>query len=145
MKQVAASLALCLAAVALAACGGSSSSDSSSEATGSGGTSTVAVAERGPGGGSIIHLEAPPSGKLAYTTTEAKANTGKLTIDFKNPQSMFHDVLIENANGKEVGRVELVAEGEESTTVDLKPGTYTYYCGVPGHRKAGMEGTLVVK
>jgi plastocyanin len=26
-----------------------------------------------------------------------------------------------------------------------KPGTYTFYCGVPGHTEAGMVGTLVVE
>jgi plastocyanin len=145
MKQVAVALALCLTSVAIAACGGSSS-NSSGEATGSGGTnSTVAIAERSPGGGSTLHLATQPSGKFAYTTTEARAGAGKLTIDFKNPQSEDHNVRVEDSSGKEVGHVELVAEGEESATMKLKPGIYTYYCGVPGHRKAGMEGTLVVK
>jgi uncharacterized cupredoxin-like copper-binding protein len=29
-------------------------------------------------------------------------------------------------------------------TLNLKPGTYTFYCSVPGHRQSGMEGTLHV-
>ena len=37
-------------------------------------------------------------------------------------------------------------KGESKTlSVTLKPGTYKFYCSVPGHRMAGMEGTLVVK
>ena len=149
MKKVVALFVLALASVALVACG---SSDSSTTTTTSGGeeASGGAAAESGKetggeGGGSAVEFEADPNGELAYTTTEASAKAGKVTVDFKNPQSLTHDVAIEDSGGKEVGKTELIGEGETSTSVDLKPGTYTFYCTVPGHREAGMEGTLTVK
>ena len=30
------------------------------------------------------------------------------------------------------------------TTRRLKPGTYEFYCPVPGHRALGMKGKLIV-
>jgi plastocyanin len=149
MKKVAALLALALAAVALVACG-SSSSDSSSTTSTSGGESTSGATsgggkEESSGGGSTVKFEADPGGELAYTTTKATAKAGKVTIDFNNPQALTHDVAIENAQGEEVGATELIASGEDSTTVELKPGTYHFFCTVPGHREAGMEGVLTVK
>jgi plastocyanin len=152
MKKVAALLALALASVALVACGGSSDDSTTTTAT-SGGESTAeqggpgaAESESNSGGsGSTVSFEADPGGELAYTTTKATAKAGQVTVDFKNPQALTHDVQIEDVQGKEVGGTELIASGEDSTTVDLKPGTYTYFCSVPGHREAGMEGTLTVK
>jgi len=146
MKKLAALLALALASVALAACGGSSDNSSSEETAAE--TSGGAAAESGEksgGGGSTLDFEADPNGELAYTATEATAKAGKVTVDFNNPQGLTHDVAIENEKGETVGQTELVADEETSTTVNLKPGTYHYYCTVPGHREAGMEGTLVVK
>ena len=35
--------------------------------------------------------------------------------------------------------------GTQKQKIDLKPGTYTFYCTYPGHRQAGMQGTLTVK
>ena len=35
--------------------------------------------------------------------------------------------------------------GAQSKKIDLKPGKYTFYCDIPGHRAAGMQGTLTVK
>ncbi|HEV7399859.1 MAG TPA: plastocyanin/azurin family copper-binding protein [Solirubrobacterales bacterium] len=151
MKKVATLLALALASVALVACGSSSSSDSSSTTSTSGGESTSGATSGGGkeessgGGGSTVSFEADPGGELAYTTTKATAKAGKVTIDFKNPQALTHDVAIEDSSGKEVGATELIASGEDSTTVDLKPGTYHFFCTVPGHREAGMEGVLTVK
>lgn len=151
MKKVAALLALALASVALVACGGSGDNSSTTTATSSSGesaggaTSGGAKEEGGGGGGSTVKFEADPNGELAYTTTTATAKAGTVTIDFNNPQELTHDVAIEDSSGEEVGATELIAGGEDSTTVNLKPGTYHFFCTVPGHREAGMEGTLTVK
>jgi plastocyanin len=143
MNKPAALLALALASVALVACGGSSTT-TTTEGNEAGGGAAETEAESG-GGESTVELEADPNGGLAYTTTEASAKTGKVTVDFKNPQGLTHDVAIENEKGETVGKTELIADSQTSTTVNLKPGTYHYYCTVPGHREAGMEGTLTVK
>ncbi len=148
MKKLAALLVLALASVALVACGGSdntTTTTSGEEANGGATAESGKEAGGGAGGGSTLSFEADPNGELAYTTTEASAKAGKVTIDFNNPQSLTHDVAIEDSSGKEVGKTDLIGKEETSTTVDLKPGTYTFFCTVPGHREAGMEGTLTVK
>ncbi len=151
MKKLVAFLVLALAALALVACGSSSDDSSSTTTTSGGGESTNAgggaAKEESSGGGSssVLAFEADPGGDLAYTSTSATSKAGKVTIEFDNPQSLTHDVQIEDSSGKEVGGTELIADGTDSATVDLKPGTYTFFCSVPGHREAGMEGTLTVK
>lgn len=148
MKKVVALLVLALASVALVACGGSSSTTTtseSSEANGGAAGESGNKSASGGGGESTLEFEADPNGQLAYTTTEASAKAGKVTVDFKNPQGLTHDVAIENESGETVGKTEEIAESSTSTTVNLKPGTYHYYCTIPGHREAGMEGTLTVK
>ena len=69
---------------------------------------------------------------------------GKVTIEFTNDSSISHDVKIEG-NGVEGEGTDQVTGGSTSATVDLKPGTYTFYCSVDGHRQAGMQGKLTVK
>ena len=151
MKKVAALLVLALASLALVACGGggddegnsTASTESSKESTSGGGASEGG--KKAGGAAATLEFEADPEGQLAYTTTEATAKAGEVEIDFNNPQSLTHDVAIEDASGEVVGQTELIDSGSDSTTVDLKPGTYTFFCTVPGHREAGMEGTLTVK
>ena len=119
--------------LALSACGGGSSSSSTTPATTGGG---------GAGGGSTVKISADPSGALKYEQTDVSATAGSITIDFTNMSSVPHDVTIEG-NGAS-GATDQITDSTTSTTVDLKPGTYTFFCSVDGHRAAGMEGTLTV-
>jgi plastocyanin len=95
------------------------------------------------GASSTLNVEASET-TLAFDTTKLSAKAGKVTIDFKNPSAIPHNVVIEES-GKELAGFEPISEREKSETADLKAGTYTFYCSVPGHRKAGMEGSLTVK
>jgi len=102
---------------------------------------TSGPAASGPGG--TLKLAASPN-ELAFDTTSLTTKVGEVTIDFENPAALEHDVKIEQ-NGKQIGGTETIRESKTTATVELSPGTYTFYCSVPGHREAGMEGTLVVK
>lgn len=149
MKKVMVGLVLVVAAFGLVACG--SSDDDSTSATTE--TTTESGAEAGggtaegktAGSAGALAFEADPEGNLAYTSDTATAKAGKVTVDFTNPQAVPHDVAIEDSSGKTIGETETITEGSDSTEVTLKPGKYTFYCTVPGHREAGMEGTLTVK
>ena len=108
-----------------------------------GGKSSQSKGAAAGGASTTLKVEASPT-ELAFDTTKLSAKAVKVTIDFKNPSAIEHNVVIEQ-NGKELAGFEPITEGEESETAELQPGTYTFFCSVPGHREAGMEGTLTVK
>lgn len=151
MKKFAALMALALAALALVACGSSSSTSSTSEETAGGGsgakeeTSEGGKEAGGGGSGGTVSVEANPEGNLEFVSTSISAKAGTDTLEFTNESPVPHDVKIENSKGEEIGGTEIVSEGTESASVELEPGEYTFFCSVPGHRQAGMEGTLTVK
>jgi len=146
-------LAVPAALLALAGCGSSSSSSSSSASTAaeapttsSASTSRTAPAGEGSAGaGSSVKLEANPEGQLAYNTKSLSATAGKVSVDFTNSSPLPHNVTIESSGGEKVGATPTFSGGSKSLSVNLKPGTYKFFCSVPGHRQAGMEGTLTVK
>jgi plastocyanin len=91
-----------------------------------------------------LDMPADPNGQLAYITKVASAPAGQLEIDSKNASSTPHDIALEGSGVKENGKT--VSNGGVSTiSVSLKPGEYTYFCSLPGHREGGMEGKLTVK
>jgi plastocyanin len=151
MKKLLVAFALILASIALVACGSDSSDDTSGtsggETTSESGTEAGGNEAQGKSAGSaaVVDFEADPGGGVAYTADSATAKAGNVTIDFTNPQPLTHDVAIEDSSGKTIAQTDLIAEGSDSAPVKLKSGEYTFYCTVPGHREAGMEGTLTVK
>jgi plastocyanin len=149
MKKLASLLVLALVSAALVACGdddeGTTTTETTNGAAAEGGQEAGGGGGGEAGGGATLAFEADPAGGLAYTTTEATAEAGKVTVDFTNPQPLAHDVAIEDSSGKEIAATEVITESEDSTTADLKAGEYTFFCTVPGHREGGMEGTLTVE
>lgn len=143
LLTVAAATVFAAAALALAACGGGDDTGTTAAETSATETTATDTTSAG-GGGETVTFEADPSA-LAYTQTDVTAKAGNATIEFDNPSSTGHDVVIEDESGSEVARTDIVTDTTTSTTADLKPGTYTFFCSVPGHREAGMEGTLTVK
>ena len=92
-----------------------------------------------------MSLEANPEGELKYNTTSLTAKAGNVSIDFTNMSSLPHNVTIESSSGTQVGATPTFQGGSKKLSVNLKPGTYKFFCSVPGHRQAGMEGTLTVQ
>jgi uncharacterized cupredoxin-like copper-binding protein len=120
-----------LAIAALPGCGGG------------GGNQKTATLATG-GAASNLRLTADPGGQLRFDKKSLKSKSGKVTIVMKNPAPLSHDVSIEGSGVSEMGKT--VGQGGTSTvSADLKPGRYTFYCSVPGHREGGMVGILTVK
>lgn len=131
---------LALAAFGFAACG--DDDDGGGTATEA---ATTETADTGGGAGGTISVTADPDGAFAYTETSLEASAGENTVEFDNPASLSHDVVIEDTGGSEIARTDVISGDSTTTTAQLEPGEYTYYCSVDGHRDAGMEGTLTVE
>jgi uncharacterized cupredoxin-like copper-binding protein len=122
----------------------SSQAPASGPATPTATTGTPAPSSSPAAGASTsLKLAANPEGQLTYNTKQLSAPAGKVTITMANMSPVEHNVTV--AQGSVVlGATPTFKGGSKILTVNLKPGTYTFYCSVPGHRQAGMEGTLTV-
>ena len=80
---------------------------------------------------------------LTFTPNEIKVKMGdKVKLTFKVTAGT-HDFVID-----ELGVKTKVMGTGESETVEFvadKKGSYEFYCSVPGHKAAGMKGTLIVE
>jgi plastocyanin len=118
----------------------------------------LATAVEAPGAGKPavekagkLQIDASPSGQLAYTASKAEAKPGPVTISMGNTSGVSHNIAIESGSGGASGSGAVLGASTFTTkttatvNVNLKPGTYTFFCQAPGHRAAGMYGTITVK
>jgi plastocyanin len=124
-------------AVGISACGGDDDDDAAEE------TTTEATTTHEDGGGAHLTLTADPGGALSFDQTELTAAAGEVTIELVNESSTPHNVEVEGNGVEEVS--DTISESTTELTLTLEPGEYEFYCAVPGHREAGMEGTLTVE
>jgi plastocyanin len=143
----------------LSACGGSSKSSSTTSSTPAAtsatstasastatSTSAASTSSAAAGASSTLTDSADPSGALKFTKSTLTAKAGTVTIEFTNSSPLAHNFTVQQGtSGPVVGATPTFMGGTKTLTLKLKAGTYTFYCSVPGHRAAGMQGTLTVQ
>ena len=78
---------------------------------------------------------------MAFDPDRIAVEAGQIPVTLRNEGTVVHDFRVE----QQPFLVE-AQPGETATgTITLEPGTYEFYCSLPGHREAGMEGVLEVR
>ncbi len=92
-----------------------------------------------------IDVSSPADGSLAFQPNGLQAKPGNVAITYDNPSPVPHSIAVATANGNVLGQVQPFSGGKQTVTLtNLAPGKYVFYCTVPGHREAGMQGDLTV-
>ena len=111
-------------------------------------TGLLATAVKKAGGGApavakdgVLSIAADPGGQLAYVTDAAQAPPGPIELKMPNESSTPHNIVVEGTSLE----TPVVTKSTATASGELKAGAYTFFCSVPGHREAGMEGKLTVK
>src|SRR4249919_3103888 len=92
-----------------------------------------------------LDVSSPSDGSLVYQPNGLQAKPGNVAITYDNPSQVPHSIAVATANGNVLGQVQPFTNGKQSVNLtSLAPGKYVFYCTVPGHREAGMQGDLTV-
>ena len=121
----------------LAACGGGGDDDGGGDGGGTGGTSGETGGETGEDGGATTFTVTAIEFAFDPATLSVPADE-EVTIEVVNAGTVEHDFSLDEAGVKILAAATETASG----SFTVAAGTYTFYCSVPGHREAGMEGSL---
>lgn len=130
--------AVATAALLLGACG-----DDDDAATPTSGAETEDGGGGGGGGGAASSLEFTAV-DIDFEESEATAAAGDIEVTLVNEGAIEHSWVVEGH--EDALRLHTQQGGAtDEGTITLEADEYTYYCDIPGHREAGMEGTLTVE
>ena len=119
---------LLLSAVVLTACVGAASGAAKAPSGGA------------TGGSQSVTLKSTDQMRFDPATLTIRANTPvNITLD-NSGSALIHDFVIDSPAIK----IEAQPHARASGTGTFSPGTYQFYCAQPGHKEAGMVGTLIV-
>lgn len=108
-------------------------------ACGGGATTTSSSASSGPPSHSVtVHAK----DSLRFDNSTYRALAGTVTIIYVDDGTLYHSLTIDgqpNFKLKVDG-----AHRQDSGAIELRSGSYTISCDVPGHRTSGMIATLIV-
>jgi uncharacterized cupredoxin-like copper-binding protein len=141
--------------VSLAACGGDEATPTVPAATGgnpagnaagnAAGNTAATPATQG-GSGSAQEVKATLT-EWSVSLNVDQVNAGKVKFVVSNEGQLSHNLTVLDSSSTQVGTTPTFkkADGTKELDVDLKSGTYTVVCSVPGHTEKGMKTTLTVK
>jgi plastocyanin len=76
----------------------------------------------------------------AYSSTKINATSRQVTLYVTNDDLFWHTVTIDQLGVE----LPLPVGSHRRITFTAPSGTYTFYCRIPGHRQAGMVGTITI-
>ena len=77
--------------------------------------------------------------EFKITLQSQNLKSGRYEFDLENKGKIDHDLVVQGP-GVDDAKTPVIGAGKSATLkVDLKRGTYDFYCSVPGHKQAGMD------
>jgi len=120
--------------------------------TSGGGSSGVGTQEKAapvnspPPAPAHVEVTAEDKEDFRFVLSRSSVPAGKTILEFVNHGQDEHNLNAVESQGEVVGSLpNTPSNGHPSLTVDLKPGSYTLFCSLPGHAAKGMKATLTVE
>jgi plastocyanin len=94
-----------------------------------------------------VQVTAEDSEGFRFVLSRTSVPAGETIIEFVNHGQDEHNLhALEPDETSEAGSLPNTAPGAHpELKLDLRPGSYTLFCSLPGHEAKGMKATLVVQ